>query len=313
MFELSQLRCFVAVAEELHFHRAAAKLHMTQPPLSRQIQLLEHKLGLLLLLRGSRSVRLTPAGEAFLRDARRMLQLAEAAALRARRIALGESGQITLGFTAASSYGFMPRLVSLIRAKLPEVTLNLREMVSLDQMEALQSGGIDLGLLRPISRRLGVLTVPVQREPLLLALPQTHPLAALERVAVAELAGEPLITYPPMEGRYLHDVVAALLRLSGVVPDRVQHISQTHSILALVGAGLGIALVPQAAARLRPREVVLRPLEAPHPTMVELILAWRAENDNPAGQALLAMLRRHWAELCEDDGPPPALLPGGSG
>jgi DNA-binding transcriptional LysR family regulator len=309
MFEFSQLRCFVAVAEELHFHRAAARLNMTQPPLSRQIQLLEQKLGVVLLLRGNRSVRLTAAGAAFLGDARRLLQMAEGAALHARRIAQGQMGQITIGFTAASGYGFLPRLVGLVRRRLPEVELNLREMVSSEQMEALLAGRIDLGLLRPTGTREAIRTTRVQQEPLLLALPRSHALAGRPAIRIADLGEEALITYPPAEGRYLHDLVAGLFQVAGIVPVRVQYISQTHSILALVGAGLGVALVPQAAERLRPADVLLRPLLGPVVSAVELALAWRGDGgENPACRVVLDMLRREWSALCqglEGHGEPP--------
>src|SRR5690606_25154416 len=130
MFELSQLRCFVAVAEELHFGRAAQRLNMTQPPLSRQVQLLERILGVVLLDRTSRSVRLTPAGRSFLIEARRILRLAETASLTTRRIASGEEGRVAIGFTAASGYSFLPQLVELSRTRLPGVDLALREMVT---------------------------------------------------------------------------------------------------------------------------------------------------------------------------------------
>ena len=299
MFAFTQLRCFVAVAEELHFHRAAARLNMTQPPLSRQIQLLEHALGVGLLLRGNRAVKLTPAGEAFLRDARRMLRLAERATEHARRIARGQAGRLTIGFTAASGYGVLPRLVGLLRARLPEVELELREMVSMEQLEALQAGRIDLALLRPMASRPGLRSVRLLREPLLLALPRDHALASRPDAGIAELAGQPLITYPPAEGRYLHDLVMGLFQVSGVVPARVQYVSQTHSILALVGAGLGLALVPEAAGRLCPEGVVLRPVPGDIPLAAELALAWREDGENPAAPAVLAALREDWGRLCE--------------
>ena len=143
MFDLNQLRCFVTVAEELHFGRAAARLNMTQPPLSRQIQVLEHIIDAPLLERTSRSVRLTPAGRSFLPEARRILKLAESASQVARRIALGKTGSVKIGFTAAAAYGFLPELVAACRAKLPEVDFSLKEMVSGDQFEALSSGQID--------------------------------------------------------------------------------------------------------------------------------------------------------------------------
>src|SRR6185503_6260139 len=135
MFDLNQLRCFVTVAEELHFGRAAARLNMTQPPLSRQIQVLEHIIDAPLLERTSRSVRLTPAGRSFLPEA--------------RRIAMGKTGSLKIGYTAAAAYGFLPELIAACRARLPEVDFSLKEMVSGDQFEALTSGQIDAGLLRP--------------------------------------------------------------------------------------------------------------------------------------------------------------------
>src|SRR5690242_13633333 len=137
MFEFSQLRCFVAVGEELHFGRAAQRLNMTQPPLSRQIQSLERILGVVLLERTSRSVRLTAAGRAFLIESQRILRLANSAALTTRRIASGTAGRVAIGFTAASGYSFLPSLVKLARTQLPDVDLTLRELVSGDQVEAL--------------------------------------------------------------------------------------------------------------------------------------------------------------------------------
>ncbi len=145
MFELSQLRCFVAVAEELHFGRAAARLNMTQPPLSRQIQILERILGVKLLQRGNRLVRLTPAGQSFLTEARLILKLTESAALLARRVAEGKAGSVNIGFTAASSYSYVPELVAACRQQLPDVELILKEMVSGDQLKRLGAGEIDIG------------------------------------------------------------------------------------------------------------------------------------------------------------------------
>lgn len=148
MFELSQLRCFVAVAEELHFGRAAERLHMTQPPLSRQVRLLEHQIGTELLERTSRSVKLTAAGRGFLPDAARILRLADEAAATARRIATGAAGTLAIGFTASVGYGLLPSLVSAVRAASPDVRLTLKEMVSGAQLEALDARLIDVGLLR---------------------------------------------------------------------------------------------------------------------------------------------------------------------
>ena len=288
MFELGQLRCFAAVAEELHFGRAAARLNMTQPPLSRQIQLLEHALGVALFERTSRSVRLTPAGRAFHAEARRVLDLAEGAGLAAKRVARGEAGSVTIGFTAAASYGFLPRLIAAARAEMPDVDLALKEMVTADQTEALSSGRID--------RRGAAEAVCVARERLMLAVPRGHRLAAGREPSIADLDRQPLIMYSPVEGRYFYDLIAGLFQAAGVAPDHVQHISQAHTMLALVGAGIGAALVPEAARSLRFEGVVLRPLRLPAEAAAELFAVWRRDNGNPALQVLRDRVLRGLAQ-----------------
>ena len=177
MFEFSQLRCFLAVAEDLHFGRAAQRMNMTQPPLSRQIQLLEHELGVTLFERTSRAVKLTPAGRTFLPEAKQMLRLAEGAIVSAKRVARGEVGPVTLGFTPGSSYAFVPRLVAAAMEEMPDVDLVLREMDSAHQMEALAAGRLDAGAVRlPVDRR-GMELACVMREQMLLAVPEGHALA----------------------------------------------------------------------------------------------------------------------------------------
>lgn len=289
MFELSQLRCFVAVAEELHFGRAARRLNLTQPPLSRQIQLLEHMLEVKLFDRTSRSVALTPAGATFLPEARRLLRLSEAAALSAKRTAGGQAGTVTIGFTAVSGYDYLPRLIAGFRKAAPDIDLILREMVSAEQIEALASGRIDLGLIRPPFSRIELHSRCVVREPLLLAAPAGHRLAKASAVSLADLDQQPLVTYSPYEARYFYDLLATIFTKAGIAPQYVQHISQIHSILGLVKAGLGLALVPQAATNLRFRGVVLRPIEVDD-RIVELHLAWRRSNANPSLPVLLAQV-----------------------
>lgn len=290
MFELGQLRCFVAVAEELHFGRAARRLNLTQPPLSRQIQLLEHALEVRLFERTSRSVVLTPAGAGFLPEARRLLRLAEAAALSAKRVARGEAGQVTIGFTAASGYDFLPKLLATFRTAAPDIDIILREMVSADQLEALATGRIDIGLIRPPFSRVDLESKCVVREPLILAVPAGHALAKAEAVSLADLDGQPMITYSPYEARYFYDLLAAIFAEARVTPSYVQHIGQIHSILGLVKAGLGLALVPQAAGNLRFRGVVLRPIAINPNRIAELYLAWRRGTGNPAVPVLAALL-----------------------
>ncbi len=287
MFDLNQLRCFVTVAEELHFGRAAIRLNMTQPPLSRQIQVLEHIVDAPLLERTSRTVRLTPAGRSFLPEARRILKLAESAAQVARRIAMGKSGSLKIGFTAAAAYGFLPELIAACRARLPEVDFSLKEMVSGDQLEALASGQIDAGLLRPPIARPELATKRVVAEPLLAAIPRKHPLATAETVSIKDFDDQPFVMYSPYESRYFHDLLVALFARADVLPRYVQHLSQIHSILAMVRAGLGVSIVPAAAAGFKIADVRLRPLRLRTQAPVELFMVWRRDHDNPLLPALI--------------------------
>jgi len=300
MFDLNQLRCFVAVAEELHFGRAAARLNMTQPPLSRQIQVLEHIVDAELLERTSRTVRLTPAGRSFLLEAKRILKLAESAAQVARRIAMGKTGSLKIGFTAATAYGFLPDLIAACRARLPEVDLSLKEMVSADQLEALSTGQLDVGLLRPPVARPEMATQRVVAEPLLAAVPVSHPLAEGETVAIKALDGEPFVMYSPFESRYFHDLLATQFSRANILPRYVQHLTQIHSILAMVRAGAGIAIVPAAAANLNFAGVALKPLSVRWPTAVELLMVWRRDSDNPL-TASLVDIANHLATVAAND------------
>ena len=292
MFDLNQLRCFVTVAEELHFGRAAARLNMTQPPLSRQIQVLERIIEAALLERTSRSVRLTPAGQSFLPEARRILKLADNAAQVARRIAEGKTGSLKVGFTAAAAYGFLPELVAACRRQLPEIDLSLKEMVSGDQLEALLSGQIDVGLLRPPIARPGMITRRVVAEPLLAAVPYNHPLASVRTIAVRAFDDQPFVMYSPYESRYFHDLLVALFSRANVRPRYVQQMSQIHSILAMVRAGLGLAIVPSAAANLNMSGVQFRPLKGRNQLPVELFMVWLQGSENPLLQQLIDIAAR---------------------
>lgn len=285
MFELIQLRCFVAVAEELHFGRAAARLNMTQPPLSRQIQVLERILKVALFNRNSRSVTLTSAGSAFLVEARRIVQLTDSAAAIARSAAEGRSGLLRLGFTAASGYSYVPRLLSHTNKVLPEVNLLLREMVSGEQIEALLTNRIDVALLRPPLRRPELASRLVLKERFIVCTPASVPVEQRPR-QLLDFDGLPFIMYAPDAARYFHDLLAGLFATAGAAPRHVQHVAQIHSILTLVDAGLGYALVPEAASRLRPQGVGFASLENVEP-LVELHVAWLKNVSNPAIERFL--------------------------
>ena len=291
MFTLTQLTGFVAVAEEQHFGRAAERLRMTQPPLTRQIQQLEKELKVQLFDRTSRTVRLTPAGRAFLQDARRLLHEADNAALSVRRVTAGQAGIVRIGFTATSAYGVLGGLLASVRERLPHVDVVLHELVTRDQVELLSAGSLDLGLARPPATRPELSSRRFRSEPLLAALPAAHPLAAGEEpLELAELHGEAMVMYSPTEARYFHELLVTVFHNAGVQPAYVQHVSQVHTVLALVEVGLGSGLVPATAARLRFEGVVFRPLRLREPDPVELHLIWRGANDNPALHALLDLL-----------------------
>ena len=290
--ELHQLRCFVAVAEELHFGRASRRLNMTQPPLSRQIQLLEHDLGAELFHRTNRTVALSPAGQAFLPDARRLLRLVESAARHAHRIASGQEGRLRIGFTAAAAYRFLPNLIIALRARLPEVDLTLSEMVSAEQLEALGSGQIDAGLFRPPITQPDLTAMRVDAEPLVAAVPARHPLARLGKLTMADLDGQDFVMYESTDSRYFHDLLVTLLTQANVRPRFVQRIGQIHTMLSFVHAGLGVALVPAAAAALRYHNVRLRPIDPPRAAPVELFMVWRRETQNPLLNTLIDLARR---------------------
>ena len=275
MFQLSQLRCFVAVATELHFSRAAALLNMTQPPLTRQIQLLEHEVGVSLLERAGGNVRLTPAGTIFLREAEDILRRAQAATLAARRAMLADAGSVTIGFIPAASFALLPQLLAAIKTHLPDVQVALREMQTADQLEAIGADRIDLGIVRPFAPRAFAASAPMFREPFVLAIPAGHPLATHEALPIAALEGQPFIEFCASASRYLYEVVAGRLRTEGVAPETVQTLSHTHSILALVDAGLGVALVPRSAHRLGYTGVRFRPLDDVDGLDVEIHLVWR--------------------------------------
>ena len=295
MFELSQLRCFVTAAEELHFGRAAARLNMTQPPLSRQIQVLERLLGVALFERTSRNVKLTPSGLVFLPEARRIVWLAESATLAARRVAKGDAGRIAIGFTAVSGFSFLPQVIAQARARLPNIELELREMVSGQQAEGLMTGMIDIGFVRPPIERAEFATERIVSESLVAALPTGDARLSKPELNLQDFENAPLIMYSREGAGYFHNMLMGLFDMASVTPDTVQHVTQIHSMLGLVRAGLGAALVPRSAMNLQLSGVHFRDVATTPPKPVELMMAWKRNNSNPA----LAAVR----DLCTEIAP----------
>jgi DNA-binding transcriptional LysR family regulator len=281
MVEISQLRCFVAVGEELHFGRAAQRLNVTQPPLSRQIRLLEHQVGTQLLERTSRVVRLTAAGKAFFPEAARILRLAEEAASTAQRIAKGEKGSIAIGFTAAFGYGVLPEIVRRLRERAPGISLTLKEMVTGSQLEALDSGQLDVGLMRPHREHGRLETMLLGREALMLAIPKRDANQWPARPTLKCLHDKAFLAYSPYEARYFYQLVHACLDRASVKPHVIEYVPQVHTMLALVDSGIGVALIPETASRLHFEGVLLRQVAMKPARPVEMVFSYRKDNDNP--------------------------------
>jgi DNA-binding transcriptional LysR family regulator len=276
--ELRRLRYFVAVAEALHFGRAAARLHISQPPLSRQIQQLEDEIGATLLQRSKRRVELTDAGAYLLVEARRLLADAERLGERVRRAASGEIGHLGLGFISAVDYSILPGVLSAYRKAYPGVTLELRELTSDVQLRELHDGRIDAGMLLAPVDDSALATLLLLREPLLVALPATDPLArGGGRVSLRALAVRPFILFPRTVAMALHDMIVGFCEAAGFVPRVAQEAIQLQTIVSLVSAGLGVALVPASLRDLRRSGVVYRPLRETSP-LFTVLLAWRRSN-----------------------------------
>ena len=295
-FTLEQLRGFVAVADELHFGRAAARLKMTQPPLSRQIQKLERVVGAQLLERDNRRVFLTAAGQVFLVEARRLLGLADSAPELARRVSSGASGVVRIGFTAASAYGVLGQLLNDLAQELPDVDVDLAEMVTREQVAGLLNEEVDLGLARPPFDEEAFGHRLLHREALLVAAPAGHRLLGLGRpVTAADLAATPVVMHSPTRAKYFYDLVAGVAPIAA--ENTVHTVSQVLTMLWLVAAGRGVAFVPASAARLPIEGVGFVRLETSVPEPVELHLLWARESKNPALWRTLAVLERRAGRL----------------
>jgi DNA-binding transcriptional LysR family regulator len=289
--KLHQLRHFVAVAERLHFGRAASALHISQPPLSRSIRDLEARVGATLLARTRRRVELTPEGTRFLEEAKRVLQSLDQAVLEVSRMAAGDSGRLRLGFVSLADYGVLPLLLKAYKAARPGVALALREMLSPEQAAALAAGELDFGLLLPpVTGELE--HVVVQRERFLAALPSRHRLArARGRIALRELSGESFVMAPRDIAPGLHDIVTGLAARAGFAPRVAQEAIQMQTVVSLVSSGLGVAIVPASLANLGRRGVVYREIADPHPRL-DLWLAWRRGALSAAGRDFVVHARR---------------------
>ncbi len=264
MVDLRHLRQFIAVAEELHFHRAAERLNMSQPPLTATVRRLEEEIGAPLLERGNRVVRLTPAGQVLLEQARLTVAQADSAVAAARDAAAGRTGTLRLTYVGSALYGRLAETVRAFRRSFPRVRLELKEATTAAQVAAVRDGASDLAvLLPPLPDETGLRLTAFDRDRFAIALPAAHPLAGKTELALADLADAPFVMWPAAEGRGFHHQVIQLCATAGFVPRVVQEAHQIHGVLALVAVEIGVAVVPASMAGFRAEEIVYRPLAEP--------------------------------------------------
>ncbi|HET6740502.1 MAG TPA: LysR substrate-binding domain-containing protein [Kribbella sp.] len=288
--ELRHLRYFIAVAEERHFGRAAARLHMAQPPLSQQIRRLESELGLQLLRRTTRRVELTPAGEAYLLRARQILAAVSSAAGEAQRVAAGLQGRLVIGCVGSATYSLLPQLVRTLREELPKVEVAVQgEMLAPDQAQALADGRIDLGLLRPPVDDESLRVDVLRADRLIVAVPDGHRLAGRRRIRLPELAGEDFVMHAGGGRSVMYDTVLARCREAGFEPLIRHEVSETSTLVTFVAAGLGIAIVPEPVRELLVPGIAYRALTGL--ASVELAAATRADDDAPHLARAVAVLK----------------------
>jgi len=287
MVDLRQLRQFIAVAEELHFHRAAARLNMSQPPLTTAIRKLEEEIGVELIERGNRTLGLTAAGRAFLGEARQTLRQAERSILIARETAAGRTGLVRLGYVGSALYGRLPDAIRSFREAHPEVRLELVEATSARQVVRLREGSMDLALVVPPIPDAGDLRFqPFDDDRLSIALPRSHPLANVPDLSVRGLADEQFVLWPAMEGRGFHVKVIRLCTDAGFVPTVVQEAHGMHAVLSLVAVDAGISIVPQSMAGFRSDRIAYREI-ADDDAAFGLSFCFREPIANPAVRQFL--------------------------
>lgn len=289
--ELRHLRYFVAVAEDLHFGRAADRLNMTQQPLSRQIRDLEKELGIELFYRTKRTIRLTEIGQLFLIEARKTLTQADLAVMTVQRASRGEIGHLTVGFTGSALNSMLPDIVGCFRNSYPQVELSLKELRTNEQVEALHNGKIQVGLLHPPIADETLIWETIHTENLLAVLPDTHPLAEISNaISIKQLAEEDFILFPRSIGPVLYDRIIATCQKAGFSPRIIQEVMPQQTILGLVSVGIGIGLLHASVKVLSRKGVIYKPLIEPTPQL-ELAVAWYRDSNNPILPSFVKIVR----------------------
>lgn len=290
MIELRHLRYFIAVAEELHFGRAAERLHMAQPPLSQQIRQLEAELGFQLFRRTKRSVELTEAGQVFLEECQRILRQLDQAVQTGRKASRGEMGQLVVGFVSSAAYNVLPLILSHFRRSVPDVELALHELTTDQQLHWLREGRIDVGFVRPPIDDPALRLLTILQEPLVVALPEAHGLAAQSQVSLRSIAAESFILFPRSLAPGLYDQIISLCQQADFSPKVVQEAIQMQTIVSLVAAEMGVAIVPVSLQNLQRKGVVYRELQEPTPKAA-IAVVWNSDL-SPTVQRFLEVVQQ---------------------
>lgn len=297
--DLRQLKYFVVLAEELNFIRAAERLHISQPALTRQIQQLEADLGAQLLTRATRGVSLTTAGVTLLEDGRRILGLTQMARERAGKAATGQLGTLDVGIFGSCVFHYIPSLLLRFRSGHPDVQVRLHDLTLPEQMLALSEKRLDVGFYRQVGAHPDFIVETLYVEPVVVALPESHPLARRKALRLQEIIDETVVLYPNTAPGFMEEVVATLRKAGGKEPRIAQEVSDVVTAIALVAGGFGVCLTPAATSSLRLPGVVYRRLKETPPLTIDLACFYRREDNSPLLASFLACARQH----------PPIALP----
>ncbi len=288
---LHNLRYFVAVAEELNFSRAAVRLHLSQPALSLQIRSLEEQLGVKLFERTKREVRLTEPGKAFLDPARRALEQVERALTVVERAARGEVGNLSIGYVPTADCTQFPEIVREFRRRYPEVGVELHNLYSQEQSDALRDGSIRLGFLRLPADLTGLTVECFLREPLVVALPEKHPFALKQGVPLSALDGETFFVFPREMSPGFYDLLIGVGKQSGCDMGRREHVDSMQTTLGLLAAGMGVSLMPASIQNIQRKGVAYRKVHGSFDP-VEMVVAWKQGSRSPVLESFLGVVRQ---------------------
>ena len=287
--EFRHLRYFLAVAQELHFGRAAQHLQMAQPPLSQQIKQLEQEMGVLLFERTRRRVKLTTAGRVFQTEAKQVLAHLEQAVLKTQQASRGEIGELAIAFVSSAMYSLLPATLKQFRRQYPQVSIALHELTTAEQIPHLLNHRLDIGFARPPIHHPELISQSVLQEPLVAVVPAHHMLARCDRLSIQTLASESFILFPRSLGMGLYDQIISFCRQGGFSPQVVQKAVQMQTILSLVSADIGVSIVPRSLQHLQRSGICFIPFVEATP-LAEVCMIWDRQELSSVGQQFIASL-----------------------